>query len=71
MVQNIYNEQPDEDDDIMTVAEFIEYCKMGDLIDYDGFGSPVKDGLIGSMTIYPSRRNDIPKDATHIVWYNR
>lgn len=54
---------PRDEDDVYTVAEFI---------DYDGFGYPVKDKLADPyIEIKPSKRKLIPKDATHIVWYNR
>lgn len=41
-------------------------------IDYDGFGHPVKDRKCDpDIYIKPSKRHEIPEDATHIVWYNR
>ncbi len=68
----MYTEKLEDDDDLFTVEQFLKDCRAGDLIDYDGFGHPVKDGLVNEkIEIYPSRRNLIPKDATHIVWYNR
>ena len=67
---NNYGCGPDEDD-VYTVEEFKQLCKAGWFIDYDGFGNPVKDGKAAFVSIYPSRLQDIPEDATHIVWYNR
>ena len=68
----MYNMVPDEDDDIMTVDKWIEACEDGSFIDYDGFGYPMKDGLADESTpFYPSDRRNLPKDATHIVWFNR
>ena len=62
----------EEEDDIYTVEEFIECCKIHAFIDYDGFGYPVKNKLADrSIEIIPSQLQRIPKDATHIVWYNR
>jgi len=58
--------------DLMTVADFIEACEDGCLIDYDGHGYPVKDGLMDDkLSIDPSDRDQIPADATHILWFNR
>ena len=63
---------PDGEDDVYTVDEFKNYCKSGSFIDYDGFGFPVKENLADkSIWIQPSNIKDIPKDATHIIWYNR
>lgn len=67
----MYDEHIPKYGDIMTVEEFIEACKCGAFIDYDGFGNPAKDGYMSSMIISPSRLSQIPLDATHIVWYNR
>ena len=70
---NRYGNGPNNEDDVYTVAEFLSHCDGGSFVDYDGYGHPVKDGLRdGNIWIYPSSaRSDIPKDATHIVWYNR
>lgn len=69
---NRYGCGPDDEDDVYTVEEFLSHCESGSFIDYDGFGYPVKDGKADeSLCIYPSRRDEIPKDATHIVWFNR
>ena len=63
---------PDGEDDVYTVDEFRERCKDGSLIDYDGFGHPVKDGKQDrSVNVYPSGLDAIPDDATHIIWFNR
>lgn len=63
---------PANEDDVYTVAEFRERCKSCMFIDYDGFGYPVKDKLADkTIVIKPSKLRAIPKDATHVVWYNR
>ena len=47
----------DDEDDVYTVSEFIELCKLGAFIDYDGYGYPVKNNLANkSVAIYPSQR---------------
>lgn len=63
---------PDDEDDVYTVAEFRELCEDGSLVDYDGFGYPVRDSKANQkIRIRPSEVDQIPEDATHIVWYNR
>lgn len=64
------------DDDLMTVEEYLAAVKAGAIIDYDGMGAPVRDGLEaempGTIWIYPSQGvSAIPQDATHINWFNR
>lgn len=67
-----YTTKMDNIGDLIEVKKFKEYCKYGDFIDDDGFGYAAKDGLVDeNTTIYPSNRSEIPKDATHIVWYNK
>lgn len=67
-----YASAPSEHGDMMTVAAWIENCEFGGFIDYDGFGSPAKDGRVAAdCIVWPSIRHLVPKDATHIEWYNR
>jgi hypothetical protein len=69
---NQYGCGPEGEDDVYTVEEFKLCVKTQAFIDYDGFGHPVKDKMAdGSIEIKPSKVDQIPKDATHIVWYNR
>lgn len=61
-----------DDGDLFTVEGFREMVEIGTLIDYDGFGNPSNGTHIDpSRCIYPSEVDEIPSDATHIVWYNR
>ena len=70
--RKIYWEEIPEYGDAMTVEEFKDDVNTGCLIDYDGFGHPMKDGkMAGHLDIYPSRVDIIPEDATHIIWFNR
>lgn len=72
--ENIYNRDVEEYSfgDLMTVKQFVAACKCGAFIDYDGYGNPVKDDKIAwDVQALPSAYEDIPKDATHIMWYNR
>lgn len=57
---------------LMTVDEFRADVRSRLLIDYDGFGHPVRNGRLDqTRTVYPSQVHRIPPDATHIHWYNR
>ena len=69
---NQYGCGPDKEDDVYTVDEFKACVASSAFVDSDGFGHPVKDSLSDpSIDIRPSRLKYIPKDATHIVWYNK
>lgn len=58
--------------DLMTLREFLECVMAGAFIDYDGNGHPVRGDLVDtSVTVLPSKANDIPSDATHIIWFNK
>jgi hypothetical protein len=59
--------------DVMPLTEFIDCCKSGGFINYDGFGRYVKDGKESNIEIHPSdvKHNSIRKDFDTIVWYNR
>lgn len=71
-VTGTYGCHPPSEDDVYTVTEFLEFVDSGAFIDYDGYGNPVKDNKADlTKIIKPSMVNKIPKDATHIVWYNR
>lgn len=67
----IYDKEIPNYGDLIPVDEFISACKSAYFIDYDGFGNPAKNGKMADFDIFPSKVSDIPKDATHIVWYNR
>lgn len=63
---------PEDEDDVYTIEEFRQLVESRMFVDYDGFGEPVRDGKSDpSICIKPSRLDQIPSDATHIVWYNR
>lgn len=58
---------------VMSLEEFIECCKSGGFIDYDGYGSYVKDGQRTNITVYPSdvKHGAIRTEFDKIVWFNR
>lgn len=69
---SIYTRPVEDDEDVMTVESFRATVAAGGFIDYDGFGYPVRGGLAAStVVVLPSRVDEIPADATHIVWFNR
>ena len=61
--------------DVMTREDWLDGVQCNAFIDYDGCGNPAKmvDGVMkmAGGTIRPSTAHLLPKDATHIVWYNR
>jgi len=69
----------EEEDDLMTIDEFLECVRDGAFVDYDGFGNwataTKKLGGWHSEGVFPSRvlsgRNVPPAWATHVVWYNK
>jgi len=69
---NNYGCGPADEDDVYTVEEFREQVETQGFVDYDGWGYPVKDSKADeSILVKPSRVDEIPSDATHIVWYNQ
>lgn len=57
---------------LYTVRDFKTCVKNGMFIDYDGSGYAVKKDMVDTDTnILPSEVKNIPKDATHILWFNR
>lgn len=57
--------------DVMDVQLYKESVSSGLFVDSDGHGRPVKDGLVGNMTLCPSQVDFLPEDATHVVWFNK
>ena len=68
-----YNQKIDNDcGDLIERQDFIENVEAGCFIDYDGYGHPVKDELVDeSFYVYPSEIEKLPKDCTHVLWFNR
>lgn len=57
----------------MTLKDFIEACKSGCFIDYDGYGYYGTDTeeLKNLGEVYLSQYRKLDKTQTHIYWYNR
>lgn len=66
-----YEEPIPEYGHVMTMEEFRESVRLGMFIDYDGSGYPAKDGKMMRKYIRPSDLDQIPEDATHVVWFNK
>ena len=60
--------------DLLTVKEYLEMVASYAIMDDDGSSWPVKDGMEArgfDSLVYPSKPETLPKDATHVVWYNK
>lgn len=66
-----YDQEVPDYGDLMTREEWLDMVKHGFFIDYDGMGSPVKDGKAMNGWVYPSQADKLPEDATHVVWFNK
>ena len=63
----------EDDDDHMTMADFIDSCECGAFIDYDGHGVYATATEKTDLTVVPSDVSLCKLDPrwTHVVWYNR
>jgi hypothetical protein len=69
---NCFGHGPDYEDDVYTVEAFRQAAETWVFVDSDGFGYPVRNEFADpKIIIKPSKINEIPADATHIVWFNR
>lgn len=67
-------EDLDDIGDLMTIEKFVDCCKGGGFIDYDGYGYYSTQEKQSNIVILPSDITIIKeyrKDFTHIKWYNR
>jgi len=58
--------------EVMDLKEFKNRIKHGLLINDDGFGKYVKDGMVSDIEIYVDdvKKKSIRKEFNKIVWYN-
>lgn len=65
--------KPSDPSTKMTLAEFIEDCKDGYLIDDDGIGYYGTDTAESNLEISPSdvTEREYRTDFTHVYWYNK
>ena len=66
-----YTEPLNIEDTIWTVEEYLSHVETGMIIDDDGYGYPVAEGLVNKEVLLEPGANDPPPEATHVVWYNR
>lgn len=59
--------------DHMKMEDFVECCKSGGFIDYDGGGNYATEDKSTNISIYPSdvMSGDYRKDFSHVIWFNR
>ena len=61
--------------DLVTVQEYRDLADSGAIMNSDGFGRAVKDGMEDDryeVELRPRKHGaDIPQDATHVMWYNK
>ncbi|CAK0780313.1 hypothetical protein CCP3SC15_730004 [Gammaproteobacteria bacterium] len=59
--------------DICTVEHYVQACLAGFITSEDGHGSYVdaEGYFIENRIALPSEWRSIPKEATHVVWYNK
>lgn len=60
-----------EHGDVMTREDWLVCVKDGSFIDDDGYGYAMKDGKADPTPLYPSGSENLPEDATHVVWFNK
>lgn len=66
--------------DLISIQDWINQCKNGGFIDYDGHGNlavqlPDNTWIIGKPNIYPSDITKLnltlPTWTSHVLWFNR
>ena len=56
---------------LMTREEWLTAVKEGALVDYDGMGCASNGKKCSREYVVPSKADELPADATHVVWFNR
>lgn len=71
--KSIYTEAIDtKNGDLLTLKAFKQSVAHRTFVDSDGHGYPVKaKKLAPTHIVHPSEVRRIPKDATHILWFNK
>lgn len=59
--------------DHMPLEDFVECCKDGMFIDYDGWGHYASEKKMSTKIIRPSNVTDgtYKKNFSHVVWFNK
>ena len=58
---------------LMSLEEFIAYCKAGFLINYDGHGRYATSDQASNICIFPSDilSGEYRHDFSHVIWFNK
>lgn len=58
---------------LMSLEEFIVYCKKGFIINYDGYGRYATSYQASDIYVYPSDivSGTYRHDFSHVIWFNR
>ena len=66
---------PDDHECLISWDDFVQSCRSGSFIDYDGFGELATATRVSNVPISPSKALSAdykpPKWATHVSWYNK
>lgn len=59
--------------DVMKMEDFVESCKNGWFIDYDGYGNYIQDDKMTDIVILPSdiKSGVFRRNFEKIIWFNR
>jgi phosphoribosyl-ATP pyrophosphohydrolase len=57
----------------LTWDDFVNYCRIGTFVDFDGFAELATADAVSEISIAPSNIANCARPwwATHVVWYNR
>lgn len=58
---------------LLTMEEFIDSCRCGAFIDYDGYGYYATATMETNIIVRPMHYHEdrLRKEFTHVMWYNR
>ena len=58
---------------LMSLEEFIAFCKTGFLINYDGHGRYATSDQASNICVYPSDivSGEYRHDFSHVIWFNK
>lgn len=70
---SIKDEIEDGMGELYPINEWLDMVECGGFVDDDGFGNPVlNEHSDEDIFVYPSDElSEVPRDATHVMWYNR
>lgn len=73
LIQDEINMGPYDSGDLMSMEEFIKYCRDGSFIDSDGSGYYATETECTDIQINPSwvLKGRIRRDFEYVIWYNK